>query len=46
MANVLTGLYPVLFQAANVVSRELIGMVSTVSKSAMAEEAGTGTSGT
>lgn len=39
MANTLTGLYPIMYNAMNVVSRELIGFVSAVSRDATAEQA-------
>ena len=40
MANTLTGLYPVLYNAMNIVSREMIGFISAVSRDATAEQAG------
>ena len=39
MANTLTGLYPVMYNAMNVVSREMIGLISAVSRDATAEMA-------
>lgn len=39
MANTLTGLYPIMYNAMNIVSRELIGFVSAVSRDATAEMA-------
>lgn len=39
MANTLTGLYPILYNAMNIVSREMIGFVSAVSRDATAEQA-------
>lgn len=39
MANTLTGLYPVLYNAMNVVSREMVGFISAVSRDATAEQA-------
>ena len=39
MANTLTGLYPVMYNAMNVVSRELTGFISAVSMDATAEMA-------
>lgn len=38
MANTLTGLFPTVYAAFNVVSRERIGMIPAVSKDAQAEE--------
>lgn len=39
MANTLTGLYPIMYNAMNVVSREMIGFISAVSRDATAEMA-------
>jgi hypothetical protein len=39
MANTLTGLYPIMYNAMNVVSREMIGLISAVSRDATAEMA-------
>ena len=39
MANTLTGLYPVMYAAMNVVSREMIGLIAAVSRDATAEMA-------
>lgn len=39
MANTLTGLYPILYNAMNVVSREMVGFVAAVSRDATAEQA-------
>lgn len=39
MANTLTGLYPVMYNAMNVVSRELVGFIAAVSRDATAEMA-------
>lgn len=39
MANTLTGLYPVMYNAMNTVSREMIGLISAVSRDATAEMA-------
>ncbi len=39
MANTLTGLYPVMYNAMNVVSRELVGLIPAVSRDATAEQA-------
>lgn len=39
MANTLTGLYPVMYNAMNVVSREMIGLIAAVSRDATAEMA-------
>lgn len=42
MANTLTGLYPILYNAMNIVSRERVGMVSAVSLDATAAAAAMG----
>ncbi|MEX0803330.1 MAG: P22 phage major capsid protein family protein [Candidatus Binatia bacterium] len=39
MANTLTGLFPVLYNAMNVVSREMVGLVAAVSRDATASQA-------
>lgn len=39
MANTLTGLYPIMYNAMNVVSREMIGFIAGVSRDATAEMA-------
>lgn len=42
MANTLTGLIPVLYNAMNIVSREMVGMIPAVSRDATAEQAAAG----
>lgn len=39
MANTLTGLYPIMYNAMNIVSREMIGFIAAVSRDATAEMA-------
>jgi hypothetical protein len=42
MANNLTGLLPTMYNAMNVVSREMVGLISAVSRDATAQQAGAG----
>lgn len=39
MSNTLTGLYPIMYNAMDVVSREMVGMIAAVSRDATAEQA-------